>query len=171
VVLVLAFAGGDRAGSRYFYVIENTKATETAQATSGLVNPGFGYKVKALVVNPFVKFRGLELFGLAERATGRAKTETVERTWNQYAADAVLRLLHGEKLFVGARYNKAEGELAGMTSDVAVNRSALSGGWFITPNILMKAEYVRQRYANFPTTDIRSGGKFNGFVVEGVVGF
>ncbi|MEO7647544.1 MAG: hypothetical protein ABIV11_04810 [Gemmatimonadaceae bacterium] len=52
-----------------------------------------------------------------------------------------------------------------------MNRSALGGGWFITPNILMKTEYVTQKYTNFPTTDIRSGGKFNGFVVEGVVAF
>lgn len=164
--------GGDRAGSRYYYVMENTKATESAQFTSGLINPGFRYKVNAFVVNPFVKFRGLELFGLAERATGRAKAETEERTWNQYAADAVFRFLPGEKLFVGARYNRAEGGLANFTGgDVEVNRTAFGGGWFITPNVLMKTELVRQKYANFPTTDIRSGGKFDGFVVEGVVAF
>ncbi len=163
--------GGDRAGSRYYYVMENTKATESAQATSGLINPGFRYKVNAFVVNPFVKFRGLELFGLAERAKGRAKTETSDRTWNQYAGDAVLRLLPGEKLFVGARFNTAEGKLAGMANDVKVSRTAFGGGWFITPNILMKTELVTQKYSNFPATDIRSGGKFDGFVVEGVVAF
>ncbi|MEO7647543.1 MAG: hypothetical protein ABIV11_04805 [Gemmatimonadaceae bacterium] len=32
-------------------MIENTKATETAQATSGLINPGFRYKINALVIN------------------------------------------------------------------------------------------------------------------------
>jgi hypothetical protein len=30
---------------------------------------------------------------------------------------------------------------------------------------------VNQLYNNFPTTDIRSGAKFKGFVIEGVVGF
>lgn len=30
---------GDRAGSRYYYTLENTAATESAQATSGNVNP------------------------------------------------------------------------------------------------------------------------------------
>ncbi len=163
--------GGDRSGSRYYYVMENTQAKEAAQFTSGLINPGFRYKVNALVVNPFVKFRGFELFGLAERATGRAKTETEDRTWKQYAADAVFRFLPGDKLFVGARYNRAQGEVAGFVDEVEVNRSALSGGWFITPNILMKTEFVRQKYANFPSTDIRNGGKFDGFVVEGVVAF
>jgi hypothetical protein len=30
---------------------------------------------------------------------------------------------------------------------------------------------VTQKYNDFPTTDIRNGGKFNGFVIEGVVAF
>jgi hypothetical protein len=30
---------------------------------------------------------------------------------------------------------------------------------------------VNQKYTGFPTVDIRNGGKFNGFVVEGVVAF
>ncbi len=164
--------GGDRAGSRYYFVLENTKATESTQFTSGLINPGFRYKVNAQVINPFIKYRGFELFGLAERARGRAKADTVERNWNQYAADAVLRFLPGDKLFVGARYNRAEGELANFAGgDVAVARTAFGAGWFITPNILMKTELVTQKYTNFPGTDIRSGGKFDGFVVEGVVAF
>ena len=44
-------------------------------------------------MNPFVKFRGLELFGVIERAKGKASAETTERTWNQYAVDAVYRFL------------------------------------------------------------------------------
>src|SRR6266851_4944446 len=43
--------GGDRAGSRYYYVLENTVATETAQKDSGLINPGFKNKVTAMQVN------------------------------------------------------------------------------------------------------------------------
>ncbi|SDL51764.1 hypothetical protein SAMN05421820_101645 [Pedobacter steynii] len=35
----------------------------------------------------------------------------------------------------------------------------------------MKGEYVQQKYKDFPTADLRSGGKFNGFVLEVVVGF
>jgi hypothetical protein len=30
---------------------------------------------------------------------------------------------------------------------------------------------VRQTYENFPTSDIRNGGKFQGFMIEGVVAF
>jgi hypothetical protein len=162
--------GGDRAGSRYYFVMENTTATEAGQATSGLINPGFRSKVTAYQFNPFVKFQGLELFGVVEQAEGRAANEEVNRKWNQYAADVVYRFLPGERLYVGTRYNTAEGQLQG-GADVNVKRWQTGGGWFITPNVLLKGEYVRQRYNDFPVLDIRHGGRFNGFMVEGVVAF
>ena len=33
--------GGDRAGSRFYWVMENVQATESAHAFSGTINPGF----------------------------------------------------------------------------------------------------------------------------------
>lgn len=163
--------GGDRAGSRYYYAMENVQATEAAQFTSGHINPGFRDKVTAVQVNPFVKFGGLELFGVAERAEGRAANEAGTRTWDQLAVDAVYRFLPNERLFVGARWNEASGELAGSRAQVSVERYQLGGGWFITPNLMAKAEYVTQKYNDFPTADIRHGGKFSGFTIEGVVAF
>jgi hypothetical protein len=172
---------GDRAGSRYYYVLENASATDAAQFRSGMLVPGFSQSVTALQINPFVKFRGLELFGVAERVEGKgwvaatattpAAPEANQRTWNQYAADAVYRFLPGEAMFIGGRYNKAEGELAGIANDVGAERWQLSSGWFVTPSILLKGEYVSQKYTGFPTADIRNGGKFDGFVFEGVVSF
>jgi hypothetical protein len=163
--------GGDRAGSRYYYVLENTTATETAQKDSGLINPGFKNKVTAFQMNPFVKFRGLELFGVLERAEGKASAEANERIWKQYAVDAVYRLLPDETLFVGARYNRAHGALTGITGDAGANRWQFGGGWFITPNVLAKAEYVNQKYFGYPTTNVKNGGKFNGMMLEGVIAF
>jgi hypothetical protein len=163
--------GGDRAGSRYYYVMENTAATETAQKDSGLINPGFKNKVTAFQINPFVKFRGLEMFGVLERAEGKASAELTERIWKQYAVDTVYRFLANETLFVGARYNRAHGEFAGIIGDVGANRWQLGGGWFITPNVLAKAEYVNQKYFGYPTTNIRNGGKFNGMMLEGLIAF
>jgi hypothetical protein len=43
--------------------------------------------------------------------------------------------------------------------------------WFITPNVLAELEFVNQKHFDFPTTDIRNGGEFKGFMVEGVVAF
>src|SRR5688572_27700338 len=163
--------GGDRAGSRYYWVMENTQATESANFTSGLINPGFRNKVTALQLNPFVKFRGLEVFGVIERAEGKASTEASERTWNQYAGDVVYRFLPREQAYAAVRYNKAEGELAGIADNVGANRWQLAGGWFVNPHILMKGEYVRQEYQGYPLANIRNGGTFSGVMLEGVIGF
>src|SRR5690606_16079167 len=164
---------GDRAGSRYYMVMENTQASVTAQAWSGLINPNFRNEIRAIQINPFVKFGGLEFFGVIERADGRAAAEADTRRFEQYAADVVYRYLKGERLYVGARYNKGEGELpvGGQNYASTVDRWQRGGGWFVTPTILLKGEYARQRYFDFPASDIRNGGKFSGFVFEGVVSF
>ena len=162
---------GDRAGSRYYWVMENTAATETGNFTSGAINPGFRNKVKAYQMNPFVKYRGLEVFAVLERAEGKATAETTERVWKQYAVDTVYRFLPEEAAFVAARYNKVIGTLSGITGDVGAHRWQVGGGWFVTANILAKAEYVDQKYVGFPRTNIRNGGRFKGFMLEGVVAF
>jgi len=122
-------------------------------------------------MNPFVKFRGLKLFAVIERAEGKALAELTERTWHQYAVDTVYRFLPDEKLFIGARYNSARGELTGITGDVGANRWQFGGGWFITPNVLAKAEYVEQKYVGYPPMNIKNGGRFNGMMLEGVIAF
>ena len=76
-----------------------------------------------------------------------------------------------KKLYVGGRYNTVNGQLANMPNDINVQRSQIGGGWYVTPNVLSKIEFVNQRYNNFPTTDIRNGGKFQGFMLEGAVSF
>ena len=63
------------------------------------------------------------------------------------------------------------GKLAGIANDINVKRSQVGAGWFITPVILMKGEYVSQKYLDFPSTDIRNGGKFNGFMAEATISF
>ena len=162
--------GGDRAGSRYYWVMENTAATEAAQFTSGLINPGFRNEVTAMQVNPFVKFRGLELFGVLERATGRAGTETTDRTWKQVGFDAVYRFA-GDDLFVGARYNRAAGTLVGIADEVGATRVQVGAGWFILPGLLTKVEYVNQKYFGYPAANKLNGGRFNGLMLEGIVAF
>lgn len=163
--------GGDRAGSRYYFVMENSAATESANFTSGRINPGMRDNSTEWVINPFVKYQGLELFGLYENAKGKASTETVDREVKQSMIEAVYRFLPGEKLFVGARWNTLTGDLGGGNSDIEVTRTNFGGGWFITPSLLLKAEYVTQDYKNFITTDIRNGGKFKGFMIEAVTAF
>ena len=161
---------GDRGGSRYYDVLENTASTETANAWSGNVQSGMRDYVTAFVINPFLKYKGAEFFGNVETQTGAAANEATRRTLRQLVGEGLYRFA-GEKLYVGGRYNTVKGELAGIGNDITVNRTQLGGGWFVTPNVLSKIEFVRQNYVDFPTSDIRSGGKFQGFMVEGAVAF
>jgi hypothetical protein len=161
---------GDRAGSPYFMVLENTAATETAAAWSGNIRPGFANAVHAYVANPFVKFRGLELFGNIETATGKATTETAKRTMRQLAVDGTYRFLDN-RLYASARYNTLNGQLRGIANDVTVDRVQVGGGWFVMPTLLTKLEYVTQSYHAFPANDIRNGGKFSGVMITGTVAF
>lgn len=55
--------------------------------------------------------------------------------------------------------------------DVDITRMNIGGGWFLTKNILAKAEYVTQKYDGFATESIFNDGKFNGFVLEAVISF
>jgi hypothetical protein len=135
------------------------------------LNPGFSKKIDAVMLNGFLKVKGIEAFGTYEIAKGRTKTETAERKATQLAGDLIYRFGVNENLYVGARYNTAKAQLAGMAQEVKINRVAMAGGWFLTKNILLKGEYVIQKYKDFPVSDYRNGGKFSGYVVEAVVGF
>ncbi len=171
----LTLYGGDRTGSNYQNVMEKgvpgALPASTVAAFSGRINPGFSKKVDAFMLNAFVKVQGFELFGTYEASKGRNKTEVDDRKASQFAVDGIYRLGKAENLFVGLRYNTANVRFAGFVSDAKVNRLAFAGGWFLTKNIMMKAEIVNQKYLDFPTTDYRSGGKFSGYVIEAVVGF
>jgi len=162
---------GDRGGSQYYSILENTTSTETANAWSGQIRPGFSNKVNAEVINPFVKVGGLELFGSFETATGGAFTEPRLRTLHQNVYEGLYRFAN-DKFYLGGRYNTVKGQLIARNyDDLTVNRYQLGGGWFVTPNMLAKLEWVNQKYLDFPATDIRNGGTFKGFMVAGVVAF
>ena len=164
---------GDRTGSHYFMVMEPLSGTYSANFTSGRFNPGMTNRVTSFMINPFVKYQGLELFGTYETTKGGLYTESTDRSWNQLAVEGIFRFLPNEQAYIGARYNTVTGRPSGTTytQDVTINRLAVAAGWFPTKNLLLKVEYVDQEYLDFPTSDIRNAGKFNGFMVEAVIGF
>jgi len=155
---------GDRAGSRYYDVMVENAGDDFR---NGRMNPGFRSEVTAFQVNPMIIFQGFELHGVYERATGAAAAETDTRSVDQMAVDAIYRM---NDVYVGLRYNTVSGEF-GYPSDVTVNRVQAGAGWFLTPNVLLKAIYSQQTYEDFPVGSIQEDGKFNGFTVEGVVAF
>jgi hypothetical protein len=156
---------GDRAGSRYYSVIGG------GDWSGRLFGVGFRDNVTAFMVNPFVQVRGLELFGTLEWIEGSGAQEPQDRSVTQYAVEGVYRFLEDDQLFVGARYNVVDGEILSRGSDARVDRWQISGGWFVTPNVLAKAEYVRQSYNDYPATSIFHDGAFDGFMIEGVIMF
>lgn len=171
----LTMFGGDRTGSNYQNVIEKgvpgALPASTAVAFSGRFNPGFSKKMNATMLNAFVKLYGFEFFGTYEGAKGRTKNEVDDRKASQVAVEGVYRFGKSENLFIGARYNNVTARLAGFVNDVSVRRTSFAAGWFMTKNVLLKAELVNQKYLDFPATDYRATGKFNGYVIEAVVGF
>ncbi|WP_442591634.1 hypothetical protein ACSBL2_10445 [Pedobacter sp. AW31-3R] len=177
---------GDRTGSNYYMPMEPVTGTYAANATSGRFNPGFTKNVNAAMVNGFAKVKGFEVFATYEQSKGRNKNEISTRKAEQYAIEGIYRFTIGNKLnenlFIGARYNTVSARLANVAAtattaaityneDVNLNRYELAGGWFLTKNILLKGEYVNQKYKDYPTNTLLNGGKFHGYVIHAVVGF
>jgi len=172
---------GDRTGSHYFLAMEpaltnGAATTMAAQFTSGRLNPDMANRITAFMINPFLKYKGLEVTGSYETLSGSVYGDVKEGKWvkrnsSQYSVEASYRFLANESMYIGVRQIGAKAELRGITSDVNINRFAVAAGWFPTKNLLLKAEIVSQKYKDFPSTDYRYNGKFNGAVIEAVVGF
>lgn len=160
---------GDRSGSRYYTIFTDIDGNGDG-FRAGRINPGLRNELTSFMINPFLKYGGLEFFGIYERAQGKSASEASERTWNHYAGELIYRFGETEDLYIGGRYSLAEGELQS-GDDVDINRFQLGAGWFMTKNILMKLEYVNQKYNDYPVTDIHNDGKFNGFMVEAAISF
>ena len=94
-----------------------------------------------------------------------------DRTYNQYAVEALYRFLPRDQVYVGGRYNVVTGELVGSGTEVDVQRIQVGGGWYATPNILVKAEYVTQTHDGYPVRNILHEGEFDGLMIEGVIAF
>lgn len=164
---------GDRAGSRYYNVVDGGDY-------SGRLDPGFalsgfapggpvGGEMTAIMINPFIKFQGLEFFGKFENIAGKRNDETDTRTFNQYGAELLYRLGAEESFYLGGRYNLVTGEMAN-GDDIEVSRINVGGGWFMTRNVLAKVEYVNQQYDGF-SFGPRQDAEFSGFMVEAVISF
>lgn len=174
----LTLYSGDRTGSNYFGVMEAAAwANSTADFTSGRFNPGFSNSITAFCINPFIKYQGLEFFGTYEITSGKTVNEDPDadgfekRNMTQLSAELIYRFLPNEQLFAGLKYNTVSADLIGYTDPVTINRIAFGAGWFPVKNLLLKGEYVQQTFDGFKGTDIRHEGKFNGVVIQAVVGF
>lgn len=161
--------GGDRAGSRYYSVLQKLNAT--VNDFTGRFNPDFK-KLTAIQFNPFVKFKGAELFGVYEIASGSSGgTDDFKGSYNQLGVELLYRFGKEERFYVGGRYNMVTGKQTETSEDRKIDRINIGAGWFLTKNVITKIEYVQQTYSGEGWTGTLMDGKFNGVMVEAAISF
>lgn len=160
---------GDRTGSRYYLIMNQATGSSddvniAKNHLSGRWSPGFTDRNAAVMFNLFAEFHGLEVFGTLEHTSGTGAFSGAEFAFTQYAIDALYRFGKEEQFYAGGRYNGVSND-----QDQSVSRVQAGAGWFITPNILFKAEYVNQVYDQF--VQYGDNAKFNGLMVEAAISF
>lgn len=166
---------GDRSGSRYYHVTDYMYDDGTGNIVtasddfSGRLRARFK-ELTAIQINPFVKYKGLEFFGIYEIAGGSADGEG---SFTQVAGEALYRLGQKDQFYLGGRYNTVKGNQVDGAPDIEINRFNVGGGWFLTKNVLTKLEYVKQTYGGdgYAGNAQFEGLEFNGFVVEAAISF
>lgn len=163
--------GGDRAGARYYWVMNKEGANDNF--TSGRFNPRF-QKFTAFQINPFVKYKGLEFFGIYEVTNGdQADIDGLrDGSFTQIAGELLYRFGSWKQFYVGARYNLVEGNATDTATDQNIDRYNIGGGWFMTKNVVVKAEYVNQTFSGDAwKSTIYQDGEFKGAMLEAVISF
>ncbi len=158
---------GDRAGARYYNVVEGVN--DGGSDFLPRFNTGFPYQT-AFQINPFVKFMGLEVFGIVEIASNG--DDAVGGGFTQIGAEGLYRFGGDEQFYFGGRYNSVSGEFADGLSTLDISRLNIGGGWYLTNNVLTKVEYVTNTYDGDGWNGSRfEGAEFNGVVIEATIGF
>jgi hypothetical protein len=163
---------GDRAGSRYYSVMDDGfRAGRFAPSfTPGYGQPAAAGEMTAFMINPFLKYGGLEFYGVFENTSGKIKSADDRRTFNQYGAELLYRFGANEDVYLGGRYNLVDGEMT--SGDIEIDRFNIGGGWFLTKNVLAKLEYVTQSYdGEGYDGGPFEGAEFDGVMIEAVISF
>ncbi len=161
---------GDRAGARYYGVLSYAENFRSGRFNPGYMRAPNGGYITSFQINPFIKFKGLEFFGLFE--TTKNGNESYGGGFTQLGAEAIYRLGAEENFYLGGRFNTVSGEEADGADTKDISRINIGGGWFMTKNVLTKVEYVNQSYsgAGWANGDYQDA-KFNGLVIEAVISF
>ncbi|REG87090.1 hypothetical protein [Algoriphagus antarcticus] len=160
--------GGDRAGGRYYHVLDPLEGN--SNDFEGRFNPRFK-QMTAFQINPFIKYKGLEFFGIVE-SVGNSE-EQGNGNFTQLSGELLYRFGGTEQFYLGGRYNTVKGKRNDSdASDIEISRLNVGGGWFMTKNVIVKLEYMNQEYKNgFNAASIYNGAKFNGVNIEAAISF
>ncbi|MDR7128569.1 hypothetical protein J2X69_000901 [Algoriphagus sp. 4150] len=160
--------GGDRAGGRYYGILQPLEGA--ANDFEGRFNPRFR-QMTAFQLNPFIKYKGLEFFGIVE-SVGNSE-EQGNGNFTQLSGELLYRFGGTEQFYLGGRYNTVKGKNNDSDpSEIEISRLNVGGGWFMTKNVIVKLEYMNQEYKNgFGATSIYNDAKFNGVNLEAAISF
>lgn len=160
--------GGDRGGGRYYHILDELNGT--SNDFEGRFNPKFK-QMTAFQLNPFIKFKGLEFFGILE-SVGNSD-EQGGGNFTQLAGELLYRFGTTEQFYIGGRYNSVKGKNnESDPEDIEISRVNVGGGWFMTKNVIVKLEYVNQEYKNGFSMDSKYyQAKFNGINLEAAISF
>lgn len=165
-----ALVAGNRSGERYGAVIGGGQAP-------GDILPAAGRDLTAYQFD--ATFEGdspVKLYGHFGTTKDNDINATLagkqEEKWNYYSGEAAYYFTRN--LYAAARYSGANAsKFAGHNSDAEVNRIQLGGGVWLTRNMLVKAEWVEQKYSNFIQGEMVNNGvqgwkdpEFKGLVAE-----
>lgn len=164
-----ALYNSDRAGSRYYFVMNRVTNTPgdvdvTRNHLSGNFGPGTVIKDNSFMANLFTKYKGFEIFGTWETFRGTLPNQN-DSEFNQYAIEGLYRFGGKEQFYGGLRYNAVDNDL-----DRKVTRFQVAAGWFLIDQVLLKLEYVDQNYENFAEYGSGDAG-FNGVMFEAAISF
>ena len=104
------------------------------------------------MLNGFAKYKGLELFLVYEDMKGVKSGK--DQHFTQSAIQALYRI---GSFYIATRYNKVSDN---EDDESTVDRLNVGGGWFMTKNVVMKADYVKQNYDG-PAHKYADGGSYN----------
>ena len=160
---------GDRAGSRYYLVMNRiTNSADDVDITknhmSGQWSPGLLRKDNSLMVNLFTQFKGLEVFGTFETLKGNT-LGGASVAYSQYGAEGIYHFGGNDQFYGGLRYNRAWN-----MNDQSVTRFQAAAGWQIIDYVIMKLEYVNQKYNGFISNYGADAG-FKGVMLEAAISF
>ena len=120
----------------------------------------------------------MEFFGIYENSKGNRVEGNTKGSFTQLGTELLYRFGEQGQFYVAGRYNSVKGNTgyaAGTTkpNEQKVTRTNIGAGWFMTKNVLMKAEYVNQSYNSDTTvwSNTLSGAEMNGLVIEAVISF
>ncbi len=159
---------GNRSGSKYAGIFGDKPEV-------GQVSPQKGQKVTAYQFDGYYNLKPLQVYGqygyTKDADMNGNAAGSPEEAWSYYNASLAYYLTPA--LYVAGRYSGAVSKkFQGQDADIKVNRIQLGAGVWVTNYMLLKLEYVNQKYEGYPTGNQYAGNaRFHGLLTEFSVAF